>query len=80
MNQDKKFISARDNLKKYFSFRKYLGNSSAYGKLSGGLYNGVKDGELNENDIYLITKMIADIEAHYDQSLKAIKDFKKAIK
>lgn len=80
MEQNKEFIKVRDNLKNYFSFRKYLGNSSVNGKLSGGLFNKVKNGDLTDLDIDLISKMIHTIESEHEKSYKAIQDFKKSIK
>jgi len=73
MIQDKKYIKSRDRLKEYFSFRKYLGNSSANIKSSGGIYNGERNGDLNADEVVRIKDMLKEIK----EAVKAIDDFEK---
>ena len=49
-------VAEEEKLKEYFSFRKYLGNSSSYIKTSGNAFNGIKNGNLNDDDL---SKMIS---------------------
>lgn len=71
MNQDKKFIKARENAKRYIFFSRIFGgaNCSTYIKLSGGVYNGVRNGLLSEMDYNNINSALNDSE-------KAINDLR----
>ena len=70
MKQDDKFITAREKAKKYFSFRRHLGNCSAYLKLSGGLYNGRRDDSLNPGETDKTETLISLLKK--DQKQKVI--------
>ena len=80
MKQDDKFISSRDKLKQYFSFRKMLGNSSTYGKTSGCLFNNITNGDLTDADLANLNTMLKTIKVDHKEAGEAIKTFEKQLR
>ena len=75
MRQDNKFISKRDKVKKYLNFSAILGGgkSSTYAKLSGGIYNGIQNGDLTGLDIDRLNERLDEVE-------NSIREFREELK
>ena len=80
MKQDEKFITAREKAKKYFSFRKHLGNCSAYLKLSGGLYNQKRNDSLNISEVEQTESLISNMKKDQKQKVIDLKLSEAALK
>lgn len=77
MKQDDRYVKARDKVRKVVNFSKILGagRCATYVKITGNIYNGQRNPDLNQKDIYRIRQAVKSVNEalnEFEQELNRI--------